>query len=348
LRARAEQAEDVPFWYRQKVVDRLVSQKRKYNGGRSEYNFSNEYDTDDYELVRAAKLFFGNWKAAGIAAGLAQNGEKRQEERGVENAPKPSRKRLLEILSGLADAGESMAPENIVIMHNRIWQWTCGKNGYYSHWPSALKSAGIDPSGMSTEPYWTEPRLFNKILDLYESQLLLSTNYIRTNYWHLYRSGLRMFGGWKNAVDATKLGYENIIDEINSTNERQDCFQNNLFGLLRNSGRDLEWLSAKKHGLDRSTEYLGIFAIDNSDGTLYSTVPRSWWPNIEPKLTKLLSMELVRRIELYYISGEPREWRDNRIEFYSASDLIPLSCELGCDEQMRRILSLQYNIPSFL
>jgi hypothetical protein len=266
----------------------------------------------------------------------------------VKNDPKPSRQRVLEILYGLAAAGESMTPENFVIMHNRVWHWACGKNGYYSHWPSALKAAGINLNSISLEPYWTEARLFDKILDLYESQLQLSTNYIRANHWHLYRSGLRLFGGWKNAVDAARLGYDKIIDEMGTTNERQEYFQQDLFRMLTSSGRDLSWLALNSHGLDRSREPLGPFAYGESRGTLYCSALRSWWPGMEPGLKKLLSSDNVNNIEVYFIQGEPRQWRDDSVVFYSASDLLSMSCALGCDEQMRRILSLQYNVPSFL
>jgi len=339
---------DAGFWYRQKVVESIWELKRRNGSDTKEFNSRSEYDFNEFDLLIAARLFFGSWRGAKTAAGIFVNGEKKT---GMDSAvprTKLSKQRILEILYGLATAGESMQPENFVILHNHIWQTACGRTGYFSHWPSALKSAGINLNTLATEPYWTQDRLADKILELYESQLFLSTGYIRNNYHYLYRFGMRLFGGWKNAVDATKLGYENIMEEYNNTSDRQIQLQQNLFQILGRSGRDVEWLDVRKHGLAPTSEALGMFCIDNNDGTLYGTLPRSWWPNIEPKLYKLLSKNDIERIELYYIRGEPREWRDKRIKFFALTDLVPVSNQLGTDEYMRRILAMQYNVPAFL
>jgi hypothetical protein len=318
----------------------------KHKSKPDEFSKKSEYDFNDFEVLRAVRLFFGNWNNALNAAGIHG---KKESERGDINLQKPPTKsRLLEIVKGLAESGEDMSPENIIIMHNYIWRWACGKNGYFSHWPTVIRNAGVDLNSLSSERYWSEGRLKNKILDIYESQLILNTHHIRDNFWHLYRFGLRLYGSWPGAVDATGLGYEIVNQEQKNTQLRQEQFQQNLFKILKLSNRSIRWLDTKENGVQRTLGPLGIFGMDESSGSFIGTVLRSWWPGLEANISAITNAAPSRSFELYYLQGEPRRWHDDRVQFVAAADLVEPSIEAGADKYMREILSLQYNVPSFL
>lgn len=336
------------FWYRQKVVDSIREHYNKYRPNPNEFTARTGYDFNDFELLRASRQFFGSWSAAVRSAGI--NGKANNKPKQPNNGKSPmSKARVLEVIRGMAEAGEDMSSQNFVIMHNEIWQSSCGKNGYFSHWDTALRSAGLNPGdylGMNT--YWTECKILDGILDLYESQLMISGPYIKTHFWHLYRYGQLYFGNWRNAVNSTGLGIDAVMEEYHRTAERQQHFQLNLFSLLQRLGRDISAPDRIEHGFDTGTGPLGVFAVDESRGALLATSLRSWWPGLEGLASSYLASKDFEVLEIYYLRGEPRTWNNHKIQFTHFSDLIQQSLEGGTDEYMRRILGLQYNVPSFL
>lgn len=338
----------VEFWYRQKVVERIWNHQHKFRSKPHELLELSEYDQNDFELLRFARQFFGSWNNALTAAGL--NAEPVINGKGRSNPKTLSipKQRVLEIISALAASGEDMSPANMIVMHNPVWQSACGRNGYFSHWPSVLRKAGVDTHVLNNEPYWTDTRVRNNILELYESQLVLTTPFIRDNFWYLYRYGLRFFGSWKSAVDATRLGYENVSAEYAASGARQEQFRNNLCKMLKRSGRDLRSAVSGNGTAGNTPGPLGPFCLDPSNNTMVGTLPRSWLPGIEPRINRLLKNDPSLRLELYYLSGEPRQWRNDRVQFISVSDLIPWSFETRSDLYLKEILSLQHNVPSFL
>ncbi|UCH89743.1 MAG: hypothetical protein JSV49_03585 [Thermoplasmata archaeon] len=340
---------DYEFWYRQKVVERIWAYQRKLKLTPKELYNKSEYEFNEFDTLRAAKLFFGSWKGALAASGLHGNGQAASRF-GKESGERPqfSKPQVLAIIKGLADSGEDMSPENIIVMHNDIWRWACGPKGYFSHWPTALRSAGVNLNALNLQPYWTENQVKNRILDLYESQLILSTKFIRDNFWYLYRFGLRLFGSWHNAVNVTGLGYETVGAEYSMIENNQFQFQSNLQKVLQGSGRPIRQLEPSGDSIAPSLGPLGLFCTDTSDGTIIGTVLRSWWPGLERMLEPVVNNRSCPKVELYYLQGEPRAWKNDKVQFICSSDLVLPSHENGMDQYINEILSLQYNVRSFL
>ena len=342
------------FWYRQKVIDHIQDYQRK-NSTQFERTLRSNYDLDDYELLRASRLFFGSWQKAVDTALPARNSTPgRNKIWKINGSMTPidarsiSKDRLLEIVRKLSESGEDMSPENMVIMHNDIWKLACGSGGYFSHWPTVLRKAGIDTNVLERDTFWTEARLKNRIFELYESQLFLSTYYIKDNFRYLYRIAQRYNGRWPDAVNSTGLGYDIIEAEREGTGERQKKFQENLMKILLSFGRPVVLLNGRTLKIGNSEEPLGLFAFDSSEPAVIGTLMRSWWPKLESMLLSVSKSNPSVNIELYYLSGEPRSWTDERVKFIPASDLIEPSREAGSDQYMRDILTLQYHVPSFL
>ena len=102
------------FWYRQKVIEYIWEYQRK-----NKISFDNlkrsEYDMDNYELLRASRMFFGSWqKAVGTAlsngsSAKIKNGNKNHTCSDKQNNLRSvSKTMLLEIVGKLAEAGEDM------------------------------------------------------------------------------------------------------------------------------------------------------------------------------------------------------------------------------------------------
>jgi hypothetical protein len=332
------------FWYRQKVVERIWEHHKKLGGGNGQSSAkllqNSGYELNYFELARAARLLFGSWESAVRSSGLAvkNSGE----------TQKFSKARLLEIIKSMAASGEDISAENMIIMYNDIWRQACGRNGYYSHWHTVLRSAGLDPTAAETEPYWNARAVQNMIMDLYESQLVINKNHIRQNFWHLYRYALRFFGSWPRAVDATGLGYERTLQECADIKTWHEHFQKNLVEVLDIFGRPVRMVDGSLNPLAANGRSPVLFGQDEATGALLGTIPRSWLHGLERSIMPLLNAEPDTRFEFYYLQGEPREWKDSRVKFISAVDLIEPSYEAGADEYMKNILALQYYVPSFL
>jgi hypothetical protein len=230
----------------------------------------------------------------------------------------------------------------MIVMYNDIWQASCGRSGYFSHWPTVLKQAGVDLRILPEEQFWTGERLTENLLDLYDSQFMISTPFMRDNFWPLYRYGMRFYGSWQNAVDASGLGYENFINEYNSLDANHELFQKLLYSLLTETGRELTRFENENINHLAGKGVLRFFSEDSGDGTVIGTVPRSWYPGIEKPLLKLLNTKPDANIELYHLRGEPREWMNNQVKFIPVSDLTELASEAGADFYMKRLLAMQF------
>jgi len=338
-------ADVAEFWYRQKVVERTWALAHRYRHRPYKFAAMSEYELNEPELVRNARKFFGTWHNALTAAGVANGGRGN----GGDNKTRElhlSKQRLLEIIAGMAASGEDMSAENMIVMHNPLWKAACGRSGYFSHWPTVLRHAGVDHHILGRDPFWTDPRVRNSVIDLYESQQDLSGHFIRHNFWHLYRFGLRHHSSWKAVVDSTGLGYENVMAEHAALEARQDMFQRNLFVLLGRMGRDIKLFDGIHSGLKRSLGPLGLFCTESAENTIIGTIPRAWYHGIEDKIWKIRKIMPDADLELYYLMGEPRTWPNDTVKFIGIYDLIEESMYAGTDKYMRDILTLQYNTAS--
>jgi len=198
---KVKKRRECPKWSKEIVVKTIT----KLHAAGEKIN-SNYIQTNNHPLYGAAYKYWGGWKEAIEAAGLDYHKEVRLHEKTdwtgeliIKKIRSRKRKKLL--LNG-----------SIVDVEDHNLYRAATRHFGASGWRKALKLAGIDPDSVQDlKTIWTAKKVIRDIRNLYREGFPLFGYFLQRNGYHnLFGGGVKVFGSWKNAIEAAGFDYDSV------------------------------------------------------------------------------------------------------------------------------------------
>lgn len=180
-------------WTKELVVEEIL--KLKQEGVSLNASYIMEQNS---KLYGAARKHLGSWREAIEAAGLDYKSiNLRAEEK------KWDRESIIEEIQQLASTGEVLNSDYIQRHHTKLHS---ASQRYFQSWGEAVALAGFDYEGIKGIK-WSEETVVMQIIDLSDVGYDLSSSNMQKEHMSLFQAGCRIYGSWKNAVNAAGLDY---------------------------------------------------------------------------------------------------------------------------------------------
>lgn len=189
----------VKFWDKEEILNRILELHK------SGEELSAMYAQRNYRsLLWAAERYFGNWGSAITATGLKYEEIRKRKPKGYWTKHK-----IVEEIQALYENKEEIDSTAMMKKHHALF--TVAKKRFGT-WKNALTVAGLNYKEIRKTRIWNKKKIINKILQLHRKGEMLNARYVNRNHNSLYMAACKKkyFGGWKNAVTAAGLNYEQI------------------------------------------------------------------------------------------------------------------------------------------
>lgn len=159
-------------------------------------------------LHSAARREFGSWESAVRAAGydylrlneLAATGYTRWTEERIIN-------KIKELYSSREAPDKGL---NVTARCPSLYSAACR---IFGSWRKSLEEAGFDESFLelnTRRKKWTKKKVIEKIINFYKAGEKLQSSYVQRKHPALFSAAARELGGWKKAIAAAGLDYQEI------------------------------------------------------------------------------------------------------------------------------------------
>lgn len=124
-----------------------------------------------------------------------------------------SKERVIETIKARADKGLSLATSQ-VIRESRVLYMAAGYFFGELGWQKAVEAAGFRPTQRRYQ-HWTCDTFVAELLSLHDKGVPLHDTYLSKNgYKYLVRTGQRLFGTWRVAIEFACLRYEQVKVDV--------------------------------------------------------------------------------------------------------------------------------------
>jgi hypothetical protein len=195
-------------WSKEKVINRILELNKKGESLNLKY-----VETNYSSLPSAAFRCFRGWKNAIKAAGLDYGKILEDAKRKRIEKKKWSKNKIVEKIQELHKRGEDLSHVNMKATNSALVSAAFSKN-YFGGWENAIQSAGRDYNKIRKEERWSKEKVLDKILQLRQVGEDLTAKYIHDNYSSLYWAAGKYFSGWRKAIEAAGLDYDEIREAI--------------------------------------------------------------------------------------------------------------------------------------
>lgn len=182
-------------WSRELVLEHIQDMKKEG----FPLNASHIMKTNS-RLYGAARKHLGSWREAVIEAGFDYDAINLRS-----NEQMWDRDIIKKEINRLAELGESLNSDYIQKQYTKLHS---ASQRYFKSWGDAVDFAGFDYKDIKSIK-WTEETVTAHILDLSTQNINLSSSNMQQEYMSLFQAGCRIYGSWKNAVNASGLDYNN-------------------------------------------------------------------------------------------------------------------------------------------
>jgi tRNA A37 N6-isopentenylltransferase MiaA len=159
-----------------------------------------------------------------------------------------TREKIIETINDLHGNGHSLSTRRMAELGYSGMVTTAYKSEFFGSWRDAIRAAGLDPKEVcKRKRKWTRERILREIQRLHREDEDLSHSAAKRNHQYLVVVAVddRMFGSWRNAIEAAGLDYEGISKHRFWSKER--IIEN--IQQLHGNGDDLSHEAAKNnHG----------------------------------------------------------------------------------------------------
>lgn len=124
-----------------------------------------------------------------------------------------TRDKVIQTIKDLHSAGHSLSTRRMAELGYSGMVTTAYKDDFFGSWRNAIRAAGLDPKLVCTRKRkWTQDRILQEIQRLHRTGEDLSHSAAKRNHQYLVVVAVddRMFGTWRNAIQAAGLDYEAI------------------------------------------------------------------------------------------------------------------------------------------
>jgi len=159
-------------------------------------------------LYSMARNFYKSWNKAVQASGIDYERIRKDKDN-----ISWSQDMVLEKIRLLADNKKKLSSKHNCINQKKLWN---AANHYFYSWRNAVEAANINYENISENILdWTAEKVKSEILNIYNNELPLFAQYAKKNYVALYGAASTFNGGWKQAVKAAGLDYNQINKRAN-------------------------------------------------------------------------------------------------------------------------------------
>lgn len=158
---------------------------------------------EDEALTGAARKRFGSWPAALAAAGFDPAEHK---------APRVARRRWDEVtvireIQAAHAAGHDMDAHATQLRDGSL---VSSARSYFGGWDAALLAAGLDPAEHRRTSAWSKQRVIDAIRKAHRNGADLADRTVAALAPDLYGAAATHMGGWRQAVEAAGLVYDDV------------------------------------------------------------------------------------------------------------------------------------------
>ncbi len=157
-----------------------------------------------------------------------------------------TKEKIIDTVKELHAAGHSLSTRRMAELGYSGMVTTAYKEEFFGSWRDAIRAAGLDPKEVcKRKRKWTKERIVQEIRRLHRQGEDLSHSAAKRNHQYLVVVAVdeRMFGTWREAIEAATLDYEEISKHRFWSNSRIiDAIRG-----LHDSGEDLSHEAAKNN-----------------------------------------------------------------------------------------------------
>ena len=159
-----------------------------------------------------------------------------------------TQEKIIQTIKDLHAAGHSLSTRRMAELGYSGMVTTAYKEEFFGSWRDAIRAAGLDPKEVcKRKRKWTRERILQEIQKLHREGEDLSHSAAKRNHQYLVVVAVddRMFGTWREAIEAAELDYEEISKHRFWSKERVI----ETIRELHEAGHDLSHEAAKnQHG----------------------------------------------------------------------------------------------------
>jgi hypothetical protein len=211
---KALESADIPYTdvrkYRRWSKDSIIQEIQQLSSQGVDLSFRAMALSQHNAMVYAAirPKYFGNWRTALEAAGLAS--EEIYRYRSWEQDG------ILEEIRRLQDEGVDLSSKAMDESSNRL---IATARRRFGNWGKALESAGIDYDNVRRRKRWTRENLVEGILDLKRQGVKLITPEVKRANPSLFAAACKkhFYGTWKKALKAALKTEQTLAEQVEST-----------------------------------------------------------------------------------------------------------------------------------
>lgn len=180
--------------------EKIISDIQELNRQNIPLNAINIMKTN-VKLYGASRSYFGSWKDAVEAAGFDYDTINHK------NTEKSWSKQIVidEIVQFAIEDGNLRSD----YVQKKYTKLHSAAQRYFKSWKDAVEAAGFDYDNIK-KIKWTKEIIIMSILDLKNQNNSLTSSDIQKNNMPLFQASCRIFGSWKNAVEAAGINYKEI------------------------------------------------------------------------------------------------------------------------------------------
>lgn len=226
-------------WSKQRVIKEirnLYKSTRRINSNYVQLYYRN--------LHAAGKRYFGTWERSVEASGYLYDEVR---------VRKPFRSwNKKEIVNAILKRHQKALPINTMAVCREDYGLYVAAKRYFGidGYRKALKMAGFESRDLNPLKIWTEKHFRKEVKKLQKLRVPLYNNYLRLHgHDNLLSAGFKLFGSWKNAINALGLDY----DDVRATEEWGKA---KIIQKIKEIERKGERLSSKRINI----AYGGLFA----------------------------------------------------------------------------------------
>lgn len=306
------------YWTKEKIVDEILE---LYEKG-EDLSYTNMKDKYNSLVMASVKpRLFNGWRYAVDAAGVNYDEYRMRKPPGYW-----TKKRIIETIQELHKEGVDLSASNIQANYSVLLASSSDKFG---SWRNAIEAAGLDYDEINKyadRERWDTEKIIHRIKELYESGEDLSYSYCRAHNTALISSARIYFGSWENAIQSVGLDYDEIRKDIKTGFYKGKLLERYLEKIFKIIGRKVK---IQKRFVFNNETYIPDF-VDAQTGEWIEVKLNSWNRGIEESAFKYLKH--VDQLIIYYLSGPPRKWYNDRVVFRCIKDFYPKLKEHGRED----------------
>ncbi len=307
------------YWTKEKIVDEILELYEKgkdlsYSNMREKYN----------PLVMAAvkPRLFNGWRYAVDAAGINYDEYRMRKPAGFW-----TKEKIIETIQELHKEGVDLSSSNISDKYSYLM--IAANPDKLGSWKKAIEAAGLDYDDINKYAdriSWDKELIIKTIKDLNSQEIDLSSSYTQTYNNALISSAQNIFGSWENAIQSAGLDYNGIRKDIKTEFYKGKLLERYLEKIFKIIGIKVK--TQKRFVFDNETCIPDF--VDSKTGEWIEVKLNSWNKGIEETAFKYL--KYLDQLIIYYLSGPPRKWYNDRVVFKCIKDFYPKLKEHGKED----------------